>query len=43
MSGAVFKRLNTLFTENNDRMFVFLNEFVGQTFVDPSFSRVPEL
>jgi hypothetical protein len=43
MNSAAYKKLNALFTDNGDRMFVFLNEFVGQTFVEPSVSRVPEL
>jgi hypothetical protein len=42
MSSAVFKRLSTMFFENNNRMFVFLNEFIGQTFVEPGVSFVSE-
>lgn len=42
MNSAIFKKLSTIFNNNNEQMFVYLNEFVGQTFVEPSISRVPE-
>ncbi|KAI1715438.1 RNB domain-containing protein [Ditylenchus destructor] len=43
LNPSIYKRVNKLYTENQDRLFVFLNEFVEATFVDPGLNRVPEL
>lgn len=43
LNPSVYKRMNTLYLENRNRFFVFLNEFVGETFVDPGLNRLPEL
>lgn len=43
VNSAAYKRLNSIYSDNNTSMFVYLNEFVAQTFVDPAINRVPEL
>lgn len=43
MNSAAFKKLHSIYSESGDRIFVFLNEFIAQTFVEPSTNRVPEL
>ncbi|KAL3121606.1 hypothetical protein niasHT_008735 [Heterodera trifolii] len=43
MNSSIYKRMNGIYTENVGRMFVFLNEFVGGTFVESASITVPEL
>lgn len=42
-NSAVYKRMNTIYLENRDRFFVFLNQFVNETFIDLELNKVPEL
>uniref|UniRef100_A0A915EFZ8 Protein DIS3 homolog n=1 Tax=Ditylenchus dipsaci TaxID=166011 RepID=A0A915EFZ8_9BILA len=43
LNPPIYKRLSNLCSENLGRFFVFLNEFVSETYVDPGVNRVPEL